>query len=310
MAMTLRREPSVFWRRARRTTGTPPPLPFGAIVRVPDRGDVFVRYQPGPAGAPTVLLLHGWMASADLNWTGTFAALAGRYHVVAVDHRGHGRGIRTMDRFTLEDCADDAAGLLAAIGVPSAVVVGYSMGGPIGLLLARRHPQAVRGLVLAASAAELAPHGLERGMAVFARLLSPIFRSGLVDGALRLAARHDPWAAGEMKRLHPSDVSAAGVAIAAFDGSDWVDTLSVPAACVVTTKDRAVPPANQFDTAVALDAWVIELEAGHTVCVTDPDALGAAVRQGIDLVAGRRWFGRAERWLRTRVVVDEIRRCR
>ncbi len=318
MAMTLRRERTTFWRQARREERrtrqpVPPLLPFGAVVRVPERGDVFVRYRPGPAGAPTVLLLHGWMASADLNWIGTFGALADRYHVVAMDHRGHGRGIRTTERFTLEDCADDAAGLLDALGVRSAIVAGYSMGGPISLLLARRHPHQVRGLVLVASAAELAPRGLERGMAVFARFLGPMFRSGLLDGALRLFAGREPavlgdlagaapWMAGEMKRLHPSDVVGAGVAIAGFDGRAWVESLSVPAASVVTTRDRAVPPDNQLATAVALDGWVIELDAGHTVCVTDPEAMGAAVRQAVDLVAGRRWFGRAERWLRTRVI--------
>jgi pimeloyl-ACP methyl ester carboxylesterase len=105
MAAQLRREPSEFWRRARRDDRrgrqpVPPPLPLGALVRVPDRGDVFFRYQAGPQGAPTVLLLHGWMASADLNWLGTFPALAGRYHVVAMDHRGHGRGIRTREPFS------------------------------------------------------------------------------------------------------------------------------------------------------------------------------------------------------------------
>jgi len=121
MAVQLRREASDFWRRVLRgerrgRQPIPPALPLGTLVRVPDRGDVFVRYQAGPPGAPTVLLLHGWMASADLNWLGTFPVLAGRYHVVAMDHRGHGRGIRSREPFSLEDCADDAAGLLRELG--------------------------------------------------------------------------------------------------------------------------------------------------------------------------------------------------
>ena len=183
MAVVRVREPSLFWRRARRDRQRAiqpvgPALPPGAIVRVPGRGDVFVRYSAGPPGAPTVLLLHGWMASADLNWPGTFEALAGRCHVLAMDVRGHGRGIRSTEPFSLEDCADDAAGLLRELGVREAVVVGYSMGGAIGLLMARRHPGRVRGLVLVASAAELARTGLGRGLTAAVHLLGALVRSG------------------------------------------------------------------------------------------------------------------------------------
>lgn len=309
MTSLLRREPSQFWRRARRDerrTRHPvaPLLPLGAVVRVPDRGDVFVRYMPGPPGAPTVLLLHGWMASADLNWLGTFRALAGRYHVVAIDHRGHGRGIRSTERFTLEDCADDAAGLLRELGVRRAFVVGYSMGGPVALLLARRHAQLTRGLVMVASSAELARTGLGRALGSSVHLLGWVLRSGLPDRLVAELARNQPavfgpvaelapWLAGEMKRLHPTDVVDAGRAIARFDARPWLGELLVPAVSVVTVRDRAVAPDKQRATAAAMAAPVIEVDGGHAICTSDPDALGAAVRKAVDLLADRRrhrWF--------------------
>jgi 3-oxoadipate enol-lactonase len=306
------RESNVFWRRARRDQRRAlqpvgPALPPGAIVRVPGRGDVFVRYSAGPAGAPTVLLMHGWMASADLNWPGTFAALTGRYHVLAMDARGHGRGIRSTEPFTFEDCADDAAGLLRELGVKGAVVVGYSMGGPIGLLLARRHPGSVRGLVLVASAAELARTGLGRGLTVGIHLLGALVRSGLPDRVLREVVRGRPavlgdlaelapWMAGEAKRLHPADIVGAGRAIASFDARPWLAELDVPAASVVTRRDRAVGPDKQRATAAELDGAVVEVDGGHAVCVTDPEALGAAVGRAVDLVVASR-RARRDRWL-------------
>jgi pimeloyl-ACP methyl ester carboxylesterase len=321
MAVVRGREPSVFWRRARRDQQVAiqpvgPALPLGAIVRVPGRGDMFVRYSAGPPGAPTVLLLHGWMASADLNWPGTFEALAGRYHVLAMDLRGHGRGIRTTEPFSFEDCADDAAGLLRELGVKRAVVVGYSMGGPIGLLLARRHPGRVQGLVLVASAAELARTGPGRGLSAAVHLLGALVRSGLPDRVLREVVRSRPavlgelaelapWMAGEAKRLHPADIVGAGRAIAAFDARPWLGALSVPAASVVTCRDRCVGPDKQRATAVALDGAVIEVDGGHAVCVTDPEVLGAAVGRAVDLVVAApgarrdRWLVRAvDRWRR------------
>jgi 3-oxoadipate enol-lactonase len=315
MALVRRREPSLFWRRARRDhrlaiQPVGPALPLGTIVRVPDRGDVFVRYAPGPPGAPTVLLLHGWMASADLNWPGTFEALAGRYHVLAMDVRGHGRGIRSTEPFSLEECADDAAGLLRELRVRSAVVVGYSMGGPIGLLLARRHPARVRGLVLVASSAELARTGLGRGLAASVHLLGALVRSGLPDRVLREVVRSRPailgdldelapWMAGELKRMHPSDIVGAGRAIAAFDARPWLGELRLPAASVVTCRDRAVGPDKQRSTATALGGAVIEVDGGHAVCVTDPEVLGAAVCRAVDLVVSARGAHgvRRERWL-------------
>jgi pimeloyl-ACP methyl ester carboxylesterase len=321
MAMVRVREPSVFWRRARRDQQRAiqpvgPTLPLGAIVRVPGRGDVFVRYSAGPPGAPTVLLLHGWMASADLNWPGTFEALAGRYHVVAMDVRGHGRGIRSTEPFSFEDCADDAAGLLRELGVRTAVVVGYSMGGPIGLLLARRHPASVRGLVLVASAAELARTGLGRALATTVHLLGALVRSGLPDRVLREVVRSRPallgdlaelapWMAGEAKRLHPADVVGAGQAIARFDARPWLHEVGVPAASVVTCRDRAVGPDKQRATAAALDGAVVEVDGGHAMCATDPEVLGDAVGRAVDLVVAApdarrdRWLVRAvDRWRR------------
>jgi pimeloyl-ACP methyl ester carboxylesterase len=317
MAVQLRREPSGFWRRALRGERrghqpVPPTLPLGAIVRVADRGDVFVRYQAGPPGAPTVLLLHGWMASADLNWLGTFPALAGRYHVVAMDHRGHGRGIRTREPFSLEDCADDAAGLLGELRVRNAIVAGYSMGGPVALLMARRRPDLVRGLVLVATAAELAHSAFRRGMGPAMQLLAPLVRSGLPDrivgefvgsrpAFLGELAEQAPWLAGEMKRLNPSDIVGAGRAIAAFDARPWLAELETRAACVVTQRDLLVGPDRQRSTAAALGAPVIEVAGGHAACVTDPEVLGAAVRQAVDVVARGRRARRRTRtggWLR------------
>jgi pimeloyl-ACP methyl ester carboxylesterase len=311
MALVRGRESSVFWRRARRDQRrllqpVGPALPLGAVVRVPGRGDVFVRYSAGPSAAATVLLLHGWMASADLNWPGTFEALAGRYHVLAMDVRGHGRGIRSTEPFSLEDCADDAAGLLRELGTTEAVVVGYSMGGPIGLLMARRHPGSVRGLVLAASAADLARTGLGRGLTPAVHLLGALMRSGVPDRVLREVVRARPaflgdlaelapWMAGEVKRLHPADVVGAGRAIAGFDARPWLGELRVPAASVVTCRDGAVGPDKQRATAAALGGAVVEVDAGHAACVTDPEVLGDAVGRAVDLVVAARRT-RRERW--------------
>jgi hypothetical protein len=51
-------------------------LPFGRRLELSRRGTTFIREVAGPPGAPTVLLLHGWVASAGLNWFQLFEPLA------------------------------------------------------------------------------------------------------------------------------------------------------------------------------------------------------------------------------------------
>ena len=76
-----------------------PWMPPAEIVRVDGRGEFFVRrhQHPDPA-APTVMLLHGWTASADLQFFTAYRGLAEHYSFIGIDHRGHGRGLRTLDR--------------------------------------------------------------------------------------------------------------------------------------------------------------------------------------------------------------------
>ncbi len=142
------------------------------------------------------MLLHGWTASADLNFYTCYEALGEHFRVLAFDHRGHGHGIRSRRRFRLEDCADDVAELLAVVDVDPAIAVGYSMGGAVAQLLWRRHPEGVRGLVLAATAAQFKARYNERlsflGLRGLARLarLTPAQVRMFLSNQLYLGAAH------------------------------------------------------------------------------------------------------------------------
>ena len=257
-------------------------LPTGKPLLLPGRGTTFIRQLPGPPGAPTLLLLHGWMATADLNWYTCYASLGEHFRVVALDHRGHGRGIRTRRPFTLEDCADDAAAVVRQLGHGPVIAVGYSMGGAVAQLLWERHPDVVAGMVLCATSRRFSAQdpGSQLwfasllGLSVAARLTpKPVLRRVVSQVVRRRAERVlDEWGLTELERGDSPTLLHAGWVIGRFDSEDWIASLDVPAAVIVTTHDQVVSPQRQRELAVALpEAAVYEVDAGHAAVVTHPE---------------------------------------
>jgi 3-oxoadipate enol-lactonase len=274
----------------------PPGLPPGRVINLPGRGEVFVRDSGGAPAEPAVLLLHGWTASADLNFFPAYARLAERYRVIALDLRGHGRGMRSTEPFSLEDCADDAAALLGQLGTEPVIVVGYSMGGPVGMLLARRHPGRVTALVMQATALEWHRDVSER---MVWRLLSVLELSlrlgtgaGFVERVLRQAVEEQPeleiyrpWLAAEFRRGLARELADAGRALSRYDAQPWAGQLGLPAAMLITTRDRLVRPSKQRELAEALHAQVIEMDADHDVPLVKGAEYARLTRLAVDTAA-------------------------
>jgi pimeloyl-ACP methyl ester carboxylesterase len=276
----------------------PPPLPPARIVNVPGRGEMLVREQDGPPGAPVVLLLHGWTVSADLNWWAVYAPLRDVARVIAVDHRGHGRGIRSEETFTLEAAADDAAALLDVLGIERAILVGYSMGGPISILLWRRHAARVSGIVFEATALEWRATARERFTWKLMAVVEHFFRSSrsssIIDRAIREAAEvrpelavHRPWLKAEVGRGDPREIADAGRALGEYDARRFAGEVDVPVAVVITTKDRLVRPSKQRALAKATRATTFELAADHDACWIDADAFADVTRVALCSVLER-----------------------
>jgi pimeloyl-ACP methyl ester carboxylesterase len=276
-----------------------PPLPLGERVDLPERGTTFVRHVPGPPGAPTVLLLHGWIASGGLNWFNAFGPLSERYSVVAPDLRGHGRGLRTRRRFRLADCADDVASLLDHLGTGPVIAVGYSMGGPVAQLLWRRHAERVGGLVLCATSYRFVNGARERF--VFSSLMATAVgttRAGAVVGRVPGMERLVPrgfaqrptdlrtWAAGEMRRHDLVKLMEAGQAIGSYNARRWIGEIDVPTTVLITTRDRAVSPAEQHRLVDAIPGAEAQLlDDGHIACAKRE--FGPALLRAVDSVVAR-----------------------
>lgn len=244
-------------------------MPPARTVRVPDRGEFFLRDFGDPDG-PAVLLLHGWMVSADLNWHGAYGALSDAgYRVLAIDHRGHARGLRMTESFRLTDCADDAAAVLRTLGIERTIAVGYSMGGTIAQLLARDHRELLAGVVLSGTSQHFQDPETVRlwrwmGAVGLAIKVAPraTFTAAFKRGGIPLNERTAWWMA-ELMRHSGRDVAEAGRELGRFDSRPWLRTVDIPATMVLTSRDQAVPPRNQRELAEAIGATVFETPIDH-----------------------------------------------
>ena len=277
------------------SSGAPvgPSLPSGEFIELPDRGSVFVRRLAGPPGSPTVVLLHGWTVTADLNWYPAFAPLARRASVVAFDHRGHGLGLPTR-RFRMSDCADDVLAVTEALGIDRFVIAGYSMGGAIAQLTARAAPDRVTGLILGATSTSFRGRGFR---AVRFSLL-PLIAAGarLTPAKLRLwgwehtvfnviGTNISRWAQAEVLKGNPQAILDAGTELFNFNSSGWIAELPMPIAQIRTVGDNVVPDyLQQALTNAVGDISVFSYAGGHASVVTDFDSFWGCMSQALDAV--------------------------
>jgi non-heme chloroperoxidase len=113
---------------------------------------VRLRYaEHGDASGQPIILLHGYTDSW-FSFSGVLPALAATYHVYALDQRGHGDSDRPAQGYSMADFAADVLAFMDAMGLPSATVVGHSMGSLIAQQVALAAPTHVARLVLIGAA--------------------------------------------------------------------------------------------------------------------------------------------------------------
>ncbi len=275
----------------------PPP---GRTIELPGRRTAFVRELAGPAaeGAPALILLHGLMVSADLNWFGAYPALARHFRVLAVDLPGHGR-TPAQGRFRLDQCADDVAALAGALGLERVILVGYSMGGLIAQLTWQRHRDLAQGLVLCSTARNFQGAPMERWMSLMLSGLGPWMQLNPLmhltgSGALGISLigrlddqAMDGWARAEMDRTTMATTMTAIDEVSRFSSHAWAGQIDVPAAVIVTTRDTIVPASRQRRRAAVIPAAPVhEIDTGHGVFVHEPSRFEPVLLEACQSVAG------------------------
>jgi 3-oxoadipate enol-lactonase len=202
----------------------------------------------GDAKGPVVMMSHGLALDQSL-WSYQVPALTERFSVLRYDLRGHGGSEKSVTTLAIEAQADDAVGLLKALGRPRVHFVGLSLGGMIGQALAIRHPEFLASLTLVDTASEVPPenkpvweqriqaalsHGMDELVEpTVERWFTPAFRAShpnVVDWARVLvrSARLDCYVAGAR-------------AIAEFNVTKQLGRIVTPTLIVVGESDMTTP---------------------------------------------------------------------
>ena len=163
----------------------------------------------GPAGAPSILLVHGLADDHGL-WRHVVPRLARRWDVVAVDMPGHGASDPVPDGATIDWFADVVGGLIPALDLREPVLVGLSMGGGVVQYVALDPPRPIRGLVLV-STSPVFPEATRRRFTDRAAVAEREGMTAVVDATV------PRWFTADWMTAHPDEVDATRATVLATD---------------------------------------------------------------------------------------------
>jgi 3-oxoadipate enol-lactonase len=247
-----------------------------------DAGGLRVHYAlGGPPGAPMVVLSHSIGSHLSM-WEPQVAPLEERFRVLRYDTRGHGRTTVTAGPCTLDQLAGDVLALLDALGQERAHFCGLSMGGLIGMRLARRAAPRIAKLALCNTAARIGTTDAwnaridavrRQGMAgvatqVVERWFSPEFR-----------ARNPETAAAGLRMLQTTPAEGYMAACAALRDADeraGLPSITSPTLVIAGSRDPATSAAEGRHLAEAIPgARYAELDAAHLSNLEAPEGFTA-----------------------------------
>jgi pimeloyl-ACP methyl ester carboxylesterase len=218
-------------------------------------GEIELDYERTGSGPPLLTIMG--MSGTALHWGEPFLELLREhFEVIVYDHRGVGASTPLSGPVTITQMAEDAAGLLDALEIDSAHVLGISMGGMIAQELALAHPERVRTLTLGCT--YCGGDGSVRETPEVMRRLGEAMMSGDRERALRAgfevnlsaaaAADEATWASfleiATRRAVAVSVVMAQLQACTAHDSNARLAGLQVPTLVIHGTEDQLLPVAN------------------------------------------------------------------
>ena len=238
-----------------------------------DAGNVSLNYERGGEGPPLLMIMG--LSGSLLHWGAPFMnALRNDFETIAFDNRGVGQSSRVEAPFSIADLAADTAGLMAALDLDSAHVLGISMGGMVAQELALAHPARIRTLTLGCTycggPGNTLPPQREVGAAVMSgdreRALRATWEINVSASFAQNAQAYAAFRAiGEERAVAIPVMMEQLSAITRHDTSARLRSLTMPTLVVHGTEDRIIPVENGHKVAGLIPDARLEIlqDIGH-----------------------------------------------
>jgi len=270
------------------TSTSPQPDITKAEMKTVPVGDITIAYKEAGSGEPLIMIM-GYSGTMDLWDTRLVNQLAKQYRVIIFDNRGMGNTTSSDKEYTIRLFANDTAGLLDALGIKKAHVLGWSMGTNIAQEFTLDYPEKVDKLILYAGdtggkeALPPAPQDIaaltnmtgtdrERGERLFGELFPPAWLKENPDPSKYFPKVSSMSPAGNVRRQ--------AAAMMTWNGTySRLPALKQPLLLITGDQDVLTPPANSFVIAGQVPhSWVVRMRGGgHGLMYQYPDAFAGIV---------------------------------
>jgi pimeloyl-ACP methyl ester carboxylesterase len=235
---------------------------------------------------PPVVFVHGLGATSNV-WHAQRVTLSKYFRVIVYDRSGCGRSQRAQDGYSINAWTDELAGLLDHLAVPSAVVVGHSLGSMVAQRFAGKYAKRTRALILAGGEAELPPDArqvlTERARVIEAQgLLAAVgpWLTAVLSAATREA---NPALAGLLREMYLANAarSYALQCLALRDGDVRAEhaRIACPALLTVGDQDPVTPLSWQRQIAAGIAGSRIRIvpDTAHMTMLEAPAVFNTVV---------------------------------
>jgi 3-oxoadipate enol-lactonase len=223
----------------------------------------------GAEAAPAVVLSHALATKAEV-WGYQLPLLSQRFRVILYDVRGHGESEATGDSYSLEELANDVVKLLDYLSIGRTALVGLSLGGMIGQVLALNAPERLSALVLCSTGSK-ATEAMKTNFDLrieAVRLkglesqVEPTLTRWFSPGFLQSAPRTTAWIADLIRGTSPDGFIGCCRALQKLNVTERLKQIRVPTLLVPGEKDQAFPPSVAESIRERIDGSRLEVLRG------------------------------------------------